>query len=116
MAVALALAIAVPKLLGLGPLNGAFFVGLLTSIAAGVCLSWITVPMAFELQPDCRTVGQLAVAAVARNYPAMVEEAATHRSDAEVWQMLQAIVAEHWGLQPQSITREMALHRTLVAA
>lgn len=109
-------AVGVPWLLGLGPLNGAVFVGLLTSIAVALCLSWITVPLAVELQPDCTTIGGLTAATTARNYPAIVEEAGRLQGDEAVWHTLRTILAEHWGVDPHSITREMDLHRHLVAA
>jgi hypothetical protein len=110
-----AFAIAVPWSLSFGFFNGAILVGLLTSYAAAHCLSWLTIPLAIELQPDCTTVGQLVVATLARNYRAVVEEADRPTSNGDVWNLLRTLVAEHRGIQPPKITRETDLRRNLIA-
>jgi hypothetical protein len=101
-----AAAIVVPKLLSLGPFNGAILLGLVIAIVVGRCLGWLTELLAFELQPDCHTIGQLAAATLARNFPAIVAEADKHVSDAEVWERLQVLVAERLGIPPRLVTKE----------
>lgn len=116
VAATIATAIAVPVLLSLGLLNGAILIGLLTSFVAGHFFSWLTIPLAIELQSDCMTVGQLATAALARNYRAIVEEACKPVDNREVWNMVRTIIAEQLGIPWRNITRETNLRQTLVAA
>jgi hypothetical protein len=111
------LAIAVPMLLSLGPFNGAILLGFLAAVVGGRFLAWFTELLAFEFQSDCTTVGQLATATLARNYRAIVEEANTQTSDAEVWERLQIVVAEQLGVPPRYITKQTrCIPRTRVAA
>lgn len=100
------LAIAVPKLLSLGPFNGAILLGIFTALVAGRCLAWFTELLALEFQPDCTTVGQLATATLARNYRAIVEETNKPTSDAEVWERVQIVVGEQLGIPPRYVDKE----------
>jgi hypothetical protein len=112
----LAVAVAMPRILGLGLFNGAILVGLLSAYVAGHCLAWLTSPFASEPPPDCATVGALASAMVDRNFPAIGEEAHAHPSDAEAWQALQSIIGEYWGLEARRVTPETDLHQHLLVA
>jgi hypothetical protein len=102
-------AIAVPVVLHRPPLRGAFLVGIVTLLAVGYLWGWLTAPLTIEFQPDCRTVGQLATGALARNYQAIVAEYGRRRTEAEVWERLQVVVGKWLGVPPDALTRESSL-------
>jgi acyl carrier protein len=102
----IALAIATPVCFSLSLLHGAIVSAIVAAYVVGYLLSWLTIPLAFEFQPDCTTVGQLATATLARNYRAIVEQTNKNASDAEVWEMLRFIVAEQLGVRLNDITKE----------
>ena len=111
-----ATAVAVPVWLSLGLFSGALLLAILTAFAAGYCVYWLTVPLAYQFQPDCITVGQFATATLARNYRPLVEESAKCPSDAEVWATLQAIAAEQLGVRPVDIAKQTSFGENLQAA
>ncbi len=111
-----AAAIVTPWAMGFGFLNGAILIGLMTAFIVGHASSWLTIPLATRLPSDCATFQQLAAATVARNYQAVVEEACKPTGNGDVWSLLRAVLAEHWGVRPETIDRETELRRNLVAA
>lgn len=112
MLATIGLAIAVPVLLSFTLLNGAVLVGILTAFTVGYACSWLTRPLEIDFHPECPTMGQLAVATLARNYRAIVGALDTSVSDAEVWQRLSSILAEQLGGRARNITTDMALDKT----
>jgi hypothetical protein len=114
--VSLAVAIAMPILLSLGPFNGAILLAIVTAFAAGHCAYWLTVPFAYQLQPDCTTLDQLATATLARNFRPLVEESSKSISDTEVWKLLQTIAAAQLGVRPADIAQQTSFSGNLQAA
>ena len=110
------LAIAVPLLFSLGLFSGAVVVGILTAFVAGRGLYWLTEPLAFQFQPDCTTVGQLAAATMARNYRALMEESGKSANDAEAWEMLRSIIVKQLGVRPSDLTKETDFTQDMNAA
>lgn len=100
------LGIAVPVLLSLGPFSGAIIVAILTMIAVGYLFSWLTRPLAFKFLPECATMGQFTSLTLAHNFQAIAEESNCSASDAEVWETLQAAIAEELGNSPWQLTKE----------
>jgi acyl carrier protein len=104
---AVGLGIATPALLGLKPFRGGIAVALFTAGVFGfVFLYRLTEFLAYEFPPDVATVGQLAKATLARNYQPLVAEAKKSATDAEVWDALQRIVGEQFGVRLDQLTKE----------
>jgi acyl carrier protein len=98
-------AVAAPLLLGLRPLNGAIWLAVLVGTAAGYFFYWLTIPLAFEFQLECHTVGELTIATLARNFQAVHDEAKSSNT-AEVWDVLCRIVSEQLGVGAGDLTKE----------
>jgi hypothetical protein len=102
------LAVAVPASLGFTLLHGAIVVAIVTAFVAGYLASWLTAPLAFEFQPDCQTVGELATATLARNFQAMCNECKSANA-AEAWETLRRIVAERLGVPAGDLAKDTNL-------
>jgi acyl carrier protein len=107
MLVAVAFGITIPLLLGITFLRGGILSAMfLTAAFVLIFFSRLTEFLATEFPPDVSTVGQLAKATLARNYRMIVAESKKSATDAEVWDMLQRIIAEQLGVQPDQLTKK----------
>jgi len=95
-----ALGIAVPVLLGLPLLGGAIIAALLAMIVLGYLFALLTKPLAFCFHSDCRSMDQLALLALALNYPLVARELNASISGEEVRRRLFAAVARHFSIPP----------------
>ena len=107
------LAITIPMFFSLTLFRGLLVSAIFAAFAVGYVLFWLTTPLAFEFQPECTTAGQLAMATLARNYRAIVEETNTCSSDGEAWQMLCLIIADQLGVRTSDFTKETSFVKDL---
>jgi acyl carrier protein len=104
---AVGLGIAAPVLAGLKPFRGGVLAAIVvTGMFILLFFCRLTECFATEFPPDISTVGQLAKGILARNYRPIVAESQKSATEAEVWEILQRIIAEQLEIRADQLTKD----------
>jgi hypothetical protein len=112
--VAIGLGVSVPLGLHLKPMHGANLVAIVSIAVFGYLMHGVTEFFAYDFPPDVVTVGDLAKAALARNYQSILAESKKSATDAEVFDVLRWIFGEPLGIPCNQAAQELELSQPLV--